>query len=88
MREHFIPIFIYTCQLIFISSRGKIFLFFTTSRPTLRPNHPPSQWPLELLSPEIKRNERDADHSPPSSVKVENCGAIPPLLPMSSWCAA
>jgi hypothetical protein len=36
------------------------------------------------LSPEVKPQEREADHSPPSSAEVKNGGAIPPFL-MSSW---
>jgi hypothetical protein len=28
---------------------------------------------------------READHSPPTSAEVKNCGAIPPFLYTSSW---
>jgi hypothetical protein len=30
------------------------------------------QWILEALTPGVKRSERKADHSPPSSAKVKN----------------
>jgi hypothetical protein len=30
------------------------------------------------LSPEVKRPEREYDHSPPSSAEVKNYGATPP----------
>jgi hypothetical protein len=33
----------------------------------------------------IKRPAHEADHSPPSSVKVKNDGAKPPFPHMSSW---
>jgi hypothetical protein len=35
--------------------------------------------------PEIKRLEREAIQSPPSSVEVENGGVIPPLRNTSLW---
>jgi hypothetical protein len=34
--------------------------------------------------PKVKRQEREADHSPPSSAEVKNGGAIRPLPHMSS----
>jgi hypothetical protein len=36
------------------------------------------------LSPRVKRRRREADHSPPSSIEVNNVGAIPPLPHTSS----
>jgi hypothetical protein len=38
--------------------------------------------------PGVKRQGREADHSPPSSVKVKNVGAIHPLPPyvFMIWC--
>jgi phosphohistidine phosphatase SixA len=33
----------------------------------------------------VKREKREADHSPPSSVEVMNDGVIPPL-PSLKWC--
>jgi hypothetical protein len=52
----------------------------TTSRPTLRLTQPPIQWVPRALSPEVKRQGREADHSAPSSAEVKNGGAIP-ILP-------
>jgi hypothetical protein len=40
---------------------------------------------LGALSLSVKRQGREADHSPPSSAKVKNGGAIPSLPCMSSW---
>jgi hypothetical protein len=40
------------------------------------------------LPPEVKRQGREADHSPPSSAEVKNGGAIPPLPHMFSWHSA
>jgi hypothetical protein len=39
------------------------FLFFTASRSTLRLTQPPIQWVPGALSPMIKRQGREADHS-------------------------
>jgi hypothetical protein len=47
--------------------------FSSVSRPTLGPTQPPVQWVPGVLFPGVKaRPGRDADHSPPSSVEVEN----------------
>jgi hypothetical protein len=35
----------------------------------------------------VKQPGREADHSPPSSAKVQNGRAVPPL-PISSWHSA
>jgi hypothetical protein len=37
-----------------------------------------------VLSPEIKRQEREADHSLPSGTEVKDGGSTPPLLQASS----
>jgi hypothetical protein len=62
----------------------EIFLVSTLSRPALGPIQPLTQCISGVLSPGIKRPEREADHSPPSSAAVKNCGAIPPLPRTSS----
>jgi hypothetical protein len=54
----------------------------------LSPTQPPIQLVPGPLSPGVKRPGREADHSPPSSAKDKNDGAIPPLLHMSSWHSA
>jgi hypothetical protein len=38
--------------------------------------------------PGIKRLERETDHSPPSSAKIKNGGAIAPLPLPFSWSGA
>jgi hypothetical protein len=52
-------------------SRVKNFLFSTSSRLTLGPTQPPIQWVLGALSPGVKRQGREADHSPPASAEVK-----------------
>jgi hypothetical protein len=56
------------------SRRGqRIFPLASVSRPALGPTQTPLQWVPEVLSAGVKaRPGRDADHSPPSSVEVEN----------------
>jgi hypothetical protein len=65
-----------------------ILLYSAASRQTLGPNQPPIQWVPETISPRVKRQRRDAHHSPPSSAEVKNDGAIPPFSHMSSWRSA
>jgi uncharacterized membrane protein YcfT len=48
--------------------RGKTFLFSTSSRPVLRPTQSPIKWVPAALSPGVKRQGREADHSPPIRV--------------------
>jgi hypothetical protein len=64
------------------------FLFYEASRQALGPTGPPIQWVLKALSPVIKRQWREADHSPSSSAEVESGGTISPLPHMSSWYSA
>jgi hypothetical protein len=49
-----------------------IFPFAAMSRLALGPTQPPIQWIPKALFPGIKRPDRQADHSPPSSVEVKN----------------
>jgi hypothetical protein len=49
------------------------------------PTQPPVQWVLGTVSMGVKRQGREADHSPPSSVEVKNDGAVPPITRTSSW---
>jgi hypothetical protein len=46
-----------------ISSSGKeIFIFFITSKTTLEPTQPPTQWVSRVPSPGVKRQGREAEH--------------------------
>jgi hypothetical protein len=49
-----------------------IFLFSTASRLPLGPIQPPIRWVPGALSQGVKRLEREADHSSPSSTEVKN----------------
>jgi hypothetical protein len=49
---------------------------------------PPVQWIPGATSPGLKRQGREADNSSPSSAKVKNSEAIPPLPHTSSWFGA
>jgi hypothetical protein len=51
--------------------RQQIAHFSTSSRPALGSTQPPIQWVPGDISPDLKRLERDADHSPPSSAEVK-----------------
>jgi hypothetical protein len=44
-------------------------LFSTSFRPAMGPTQPPSQWVPGALSPRVKRQGREADHSPPASAE-------------------
>jgi hypothetical protein len=54
----------------FDSRQYNIFLFSTASRPTVGPTQPSIQWVPGALSPGLKRQEREAHQSPPSSAEV------------------
>jgi hypothetical protein len=43
--------------------------------------HPPNQWVPGRISPRVKEQGRETDHSPPSSAKIKNGGVITPLPP-------
>jgi hypothetical protein len=51
----------------------EIFIFTTVSRTALGPTQPPIQWVLGAISLRVKRPDREADHSPPSSAEVKEC---------------
>jgi hypothetical protein len=66
----------------------RISLFTTASRTSLGPTQPPIQWVPGALSLGVKRQEREADHSPPSSAEVKNAWSYtstPPYVFMT-WC--
>jgi hypothetical protein len=66
-----------------IPDRGKFSLFSTESGLALGA----TQTRIQML-PEIKRQGREGDHSPPSRAKVDNGGAITPLPNASLWHSA
>jgi hypothetical protein len=64
---------------------GKIYFYYTSSRPALELIQPHTSQVLEAFSPGIKRQGREDDHSPPSNAEVKSGGTIPPLPHTSSW---
>jgi hypothetical protein len=63
----------------------EIFLLLIMSRPALWSTQPPIEWILVVLSPRVKQEGRETNHSPPSSAEAKNGGAVPPFTDMSSW---
>jgi hypothetical protein len=55
------------------------------SRLALEATQPPVQWVPVVAFTEVKRQVREADHSPQSGAEVRNGGAIPPLFHTSPW---
>jgi hypothetical protein len=51
--------------------RVKNCLFSTSSRPALRPTQPSIQWVPGAFSLGVKRQRREADHSPPTGVEIK-----------------
>jgi hypothetical protein len=70
-----------------IPGRDKRF-FSITSRSILGPTKSPTLWALRSASLGVKRQEREADYSPPSSAEVKNDGPITsiPLSVFLTWC--
>jgi hypothetical protein len=50
----------------------------------LKPTQPHIEWVSKALSPGVKLQGREDDHSLPSSVEVKYSGAIPPLTHKAS----
>jgi hypothetical protein len=63
----------------------KNFHFSISAKSVLGSTQPPIQCVPWALSAGIKRPERKADHSPPTSVEAKNGGSIQPLSHTSSW---
>jgi hypothetical protein len=57
-----------------------MFLFSTSSRPTLGPTQPPIHAYKGLFRCGVKWQRREADHSSPSRAAVKKDGVIPPFL--------
>jgi hypothetical protein len=68
-----------------IPGRWKTFFFSTASIQALGPTQSLIQWVPGDLSLGIKRQGREADHSPPSNTKVKKGETIPPLPHTSAW---
>jgi hypothetical protein len=67
-----------------IPSRGMVYLFTITSRLSLGPTEPHIHW---ALSPWIKRQGREAAHSPPSSLRPRMAVISPlPQNVFIPWC--
>jgi hypothetical protein len=71
-----------------IPDRGNIILFFKESRPAREPMKSSTQWVSGAVSPGVKCQGHEADHSSPHSAEVKNDGDIPPLPHTSSWHSA
>jgi hypothetical protein len=87
-REHSVGIAANRTAKVLFLNMGSYFLLFITSRQVLRPTQPPIQWVKKNLSPRVKRQRREIDHSPPSTARVKKVGAIPPLHHTSTWFTA
>jgi hypothetical protein len=69
-------------------SRQGIDIFFTASRPALKPTQSPIQRVPGALSSRVKRLGLDADHSHPPSSEIMNGETIPTLPSFPSWHSA
>jgi hypothetical protein len=72
----------------FDSPPRQVFFSSTISWPALKPTQPPIRRVSGAISPGVKRPKREADHLPPSSLKVRNGGTTPSLPHVSSWRSA
>jgi hypothetical protein len=66
-----------------------IFLFTTVSRPALGLTQTPIQWVPGAPSLGVQQLDREADHSPPSSAKVNNAWSYTstPHYTCMAWCS-
>jgi hypothetical protein len=64
---------------VLVPARARI--FSKSSRPALRPTQTPIKWLQKALSPDVKRQERKADHLPPTSVEVKKTWIYISTLP-------
>jgi hypothetical protein len=78
----------WTIGVIEFDSRRElgIFLFITASRTALGPTQPPTQWVPGDFPLRVKRQGREAHHSPPSSAEVKEWVEVYPHFPNTpSW---
>jgi hypothetical protein len=59
---------------------GKNFHFFMSSRLALLPTQPPIQWVQVALSPGVKWQGREVEHSPPTSAEVKKTWVSTPHI--------
>jgi hypothetical protein len=71
-------------QPALVPSRGRFFCFSSSS--ALGPTQPPIQWVPGALSPDVKRLEREADHSPSSGAEVKNAWSYTSTPHFMAWC--
>jgi hypothetical protein len=67
---------------------GIFFLFATASRLALWSTRPPIQWVLGVLTPGVKRSERDLTTHLHLVLKSRMCGTVTPLpqYVFMAWC--
>jgi hypothetical protein len=70
-----------------VSIGSRIFSFFCISRPALRPTQPPIEW-VPGFPRGVKRPERETDHSPPNSGKVNKMWIYTATPHTPSWHSA
>jgi hypothetical protein len=72
------------------SSPGRVknFLLSKSLRPDLGSTQPPNQWAPGALSPGVKRQGREAGHSPPTSAEVKKTWIYTSTPHTSSWRSA
>jgi hypothetical protein len=72
------------------SSPGRVknVLFSMSSRPALRPTQPPVQCVSSTPPTGVKRQRREADHSPPASAEVKKMWIDTSTPHTPSWCSA
>jgi hypothetical protein len=68
--------------------REKNILFSKSSRPALRSTQTPIQWVPGALSPGVKRQGREVDHSPPTSAEVKKMWIYTSTPHTPSWRSA
>jgi hypothetical protein len=73
----------------FETRKGLGFLFTTASRLALGRTQPPIQWAPGALSLGVKRPEREAEHSLPSSAEVKNMWSYTSTTQYAfmAWCS-
>jgi hypothetical protein len=73
---------------VLLPERARNFSLIYSLQTDSGPTSPPVEWAPGTLSPGVKRQGREADHSHSSSAELENDRAILPLPPTFTWCGA